>query len=130
MAANTAPVFGLTPRLDTVNIGTANTSRTTFATGSYFTVAGTNGTRVEGIAINALVTTTAGTVRIWVNDGSNDRLIDEVIVAAVTVGASTPGWSGYWKPKVTPFVLPSGWKMGVTTEKAESMNCQMIGSDL
>lgn len=97
MAANTTPIFTLTP-----NIGTGITSGSNPASdgsGTLVTVftAGANGSRLDYIKItNAQVTPAASTamvIRAFVTDtdGNNPRLIGEVALATATRTASVIG---------------------------------------
>ncbi len=130
MAANTSPIFTLTPNCKTVTGGTANTSRTTFATGYDTITGGTNGTRVEGIAFQASGTTTAGVLRIWHRiSGGSDLLIGELLVTAITPSTTVAAWSGLWTPQKGPFVLSAADKIGFTTNNAETFNATPIAAD-
>src|SRR5262249_32310624 len=64
--------------------------------GTLLTAAAT-GTRVGRIRVHATVTTTAGMVRIFLSTdgGTNKRLIGELVVTAITVGASTAAFEGF-----------------------------------
>jgi len=131
MPANTAPIFALTPNCKTVlGTATANTSRTTFATGFDIITGGTNGTRVEGVWFTATGTTTAGTIRIWhrINGGS-DILIGEIPVSAITPSGTLQVWTGFWKPIVSPFVLSASDKISFTTHNAEQFSASPAAGD-
>lgn len=128
MAGNTNPIFGLTPNMGPAAVGarisTANTNRDGTGTLGDVVTGGTNGTRVDRIVITANVTTTAGMVRLFIYDGTNTRLWREVIVTAITVGASTPAFtftvsSADSNPLL---VLPSTWKVKAGTHNAESFD--------
>lgn len=132
MSANTAPVFTLTPNGKSIlGAATANTSRTTFATGFDIITGGTNGTRVEGIWFTATGTTTAGVIRVWHRiSGGSDILIAEILVTAITPSATVAVWTGYWKPVVGPVVLSSGDKLSFTTHNAEQFSATPVAGDL
>ena len=65
-------------------ISVANTNRN--GTGTLVTIftGATNGSRVDDIYIVATGTTTAGVVRLFISDGSNIRLWQEILVTAIT----------------------------------------------
>src|SRR5438105_4103684 len=110
MAANTSPIFGLTPVLSQVQISTANTNRDGTGTVGSVVTGSTNGRRIDKITITAAVTTTAGMVRLYIDDGTNVRLWKEVPVSAITVGASTPAFTSTVTapdPYAPLLVLPS-----------------------
>ena len=132
MAANTAPVFTLTPKSKTIaGTATANTSRTTFATGFDVVTGATDGTRVEGIWFTAVGSTTAGMIRIWQYESvaAGYFLIGELPVGAITASGTVAAWQGYWAPPLGPLVLASGDKLGFTTNAAEAFNATPIAND-
>lgn len=133
MAANAN--FSATPRIGAAVISTANTNRD--GTGTIDTVftAGTSGSRIDGIVIQATGTTTGGMVRLFVHDGTNARLFDEAPVIAVTPSGTAPAFStalGNNAPLATgryPLMLPSGWSLRASTNNAESFNVIALGGD-
>lgn len=133
MAAS--PNFSATPRVAIGALSAANTNRD--GTGTIVTVftAGASGSRIDGIVIQASATTTAGMVRLFIHDGTNARLYDEVPVFAVTPAASVPAWSaalGNNAPLSNgryPLVLPTGYSLRATTHNAEAFNVHAIGGD-
>lgn len=128
--ANTVPLFTLTANCQTIaGTATANTSRTTFATGFDIMTGGADGTKVEGIWFTAVGTTTAGVIRVWHSVGGSYRLIDELLVTAITPSATVAVFQTLWKPKVGPFVLQPGDKLGFTTHNAEAFNATPVGGD-
>lgn len=84
------PQFVGTPKSPTVSISTANTNRDG-TTGTYGTLmtAGASGSRIDRIRVNAIATTTAGMVRLFVS-GS---LVYELPVTAITPSATQPAWA-------------------------------------
>jgi len=129
MAANTAPVFVLTPVAAQANVAAANTNRDGTGTLVDLVTGGTDGTRIDRIVAKAAVTTTAGMLRIFHYDGTSNRLIDEIPVSAITPSASVESFSaelvrGDGLPYI---VLKSGDKLKVTMHNAESMNVWAIG---
>tara|TARA_R110000868_G_scaffold178984_1_gene418915 strand:- start:182 stop:601 length:420 start_codon:yes stop_codon:yes gene_type:complete len=97
MAANTVPIFTLTPNTVTASISAANTASD--GSGSLVTLftAGANGSRVDSITFQnaqiALAASSAMVCRVFVTDtsGANPRLISEVAQAAATRSASVIG---------------------------------------
>jgi hypothetical protein len=126
MAANTTPIFTLTPIVAVVQISTANTNRDGTGTMGTLLTGATDGTRIEAIKIKATGTTTAGMVRIFYYDGTNVRLLGEVPIAAVTPSATLPAYEA-----TIPFkmVVPSAKEIRVSTEKAETFNVFAIGGN-
>ena len=97
MAANTAPIFGLT--IAPTWIGTAMTSAETSMTApaTYVTLgtAGTNGSYLFRIFAKALGTNVQSVLRVFVNNGStpgtaaNNALIKELTLPATTTSANS-----------------------------------------
>ncbi len=124
MAANTTPIFALTPQIGRVRISTANTGRDGSGTVGTVITGATAGTRVDRIVITATVTTTAGMIRLFINDGTNIRAWREVPVSAVTVGANTPAFATtISSPDTAPLlVLPNGYSLVASTHNAETFD--------
>lgn len=119
------------PRLGVKLISTANTSRTTFATGVDVFSAGSSGSRLERVEVCANGTTTAGVVRLWLYDGATYFLFEEILVTAATPSASVAAWSAA-SVKITPakpLWLPSGYKLSATTHNAEGFDVTVTGGD-
>jgi hypothetical protein len=128
MAANTSPIFPLTPNIGQAQISTANAGRDGTGTiGTVFTP-GANGSRIERAFFQAAVTTTAGMVRIFLHDGTNFRLISEIPVSAVVVGATSGGYHADI-PILAGLVLQPNWTIRASTEKAEAINVIILGGD-
>ncbi len=129
MPANTSPIFGLTARANMVNFGTANTNRDG-TTGTYATgpSAGSNGTRVKGVRLCATVTTTAGVIRIFINNGTNRYLYEEILVQAFTPSTTVRVWEYDWEP-AKELNLPSGYNLDFSTNNAENLTAHFNGED-
>jgi hypothetical protein len=124
MPANTVPIFTLTPRIQSARISTANTARDGTGSLSSVITGATDGTRIDRIVICATVTTTAGMVRLFIDDGTNVRLWREVPVTAITVGASTAAFtSTISSPDSLPLlVLPLNYILKAGTHNAEQID--------
>lgn len=129
MAIN--PNFAATPRGTAAPISTANTARD--GTGTIATVftAGTSGSRVDRVRIQASGTTTAGVVRLFLNDGSNTRLLSEHLVTAATPSTTVEAWSVDLDLVALGRViqLPNGWSLRASTHNAEGFNVFAFGGD-
>lgn len=100
--AGTTPIFIATPKSPNVRFSTANTNRdgTTGTYGTLFT-AGSNGSLFAGWRWTAEGNTTAGAVRLYIQDGGsgNVEMKKEMVVPAVTFSAGvTPVAEGEWYP--------------------------------
>lgn len=122
------PMFTDTPIAKPVAMtATANTSRTTFATGTdLYTTAGA-GFLLYGIDFNATGTTTAGVIRVWLHDGTSYFMIGEVLVTAVTPSTTQAVWSSRWTPSGRVYRVPPGYKIAATTNNAEAFNAVVDG---
>lgn len=97
MAANTSPIFTLTPNCPVVAVAAANTARDGSGTLVTLFTAGANGSRVESITFTSAQATAAvnsamvGRVFLTDDTGANPRLISEVVIAAVTASNTVIG---------------------------------------
>lgn len=130
---STAANYASTPKCGIGQISTANTNRDGTGTiGTIFT-AGASGSRIDRVNIQAVGTTTAGMVRLFIHDGTNSRLYHEEPVGAMTpsatVAAAFATCEPITYPTKFPLVLPSGYSLRASTEKAETFNVIAMGGD-
>lgn len=130
MAAD--PSFASTPRLTVSQVSTANTARDGTGTIVDCLTAGTNGTLVTQITVQANNDPADGVVTIFLNDGTNTRLFDEIDhdnpAAASTTLAAYRTTRTY-----TNLVLPNGWKLQAACTVAPTAgqyNIFVHGADL
>lgn len=121
MAANTTPIFTITPKIGMAQISTANTNLDGIGTLGTVITGTANGTRINRIDIVATGTTTAGMVRLFISDGTNHRLWREVPVTAITPSATVQAFQDEVVP-TEPLVLPSGYSLRASTHNAETFN--------
>jgi hypothetical protein len=127
----TAPAFAATPRCAIVQATAANTNRDGTGTIATLFTAGASGSRVERVRIQAAGTTTAGVVRLFIHDGTNARLLREVLVTAITPSTTVEAFSAdvdFSGPDQV-LVLPTGYSLRVSTHNAETFNCFAFGGD-
>ena len=119
----TAAQYASTVKSAQAQVSTANTNRN--GTGTIATVftAGSNGSRIDDIYIVATGTTTAGVIRLFLNDGSNTWLWREIIVAAVTPSTTLPVWTSILLDQA--LILANGWSLRAATNNAETFNIQV-----
>lgn len=123
----TSPQFASVPRSSSAVISTANTSRDgTGTSGTVFT-AGASGSRIDEVTIKATATTTVGLVALYVSDGTNHRLYREVQIAAATPSTTVP--SVEYVLTFDRLVLPTGFSLRASTQKAESFVVTANGGD-
>ena len=148
MAANTSPIFPLTPNPGLMNVllSTAMTNTKAFdgteAAGTALAqvlLAGANGARIDSISVQltstngatASGTTAATVVRFWINNGSanttatNNQLLGEVAIAAATVTALATGTNPVYTVSVNQSI-PAGYKVFAgTTVAVGGTNCAL-----
>lgn len=129
MAANSVQ-FTATPRMEVAQVSAANTNRDGTGTIVSLITGAANGTRINKITIKATVTTTAGMIRIYFDDATNVRLYREVVVTAITVGASVAGFEYelLFSDSDAP-ILESGQELQASTHNAEAMNIIVEAAD-
>ena len=127
---STTPQFASTVRATTVQVSTANTNRD--GTGTIVTsfTAGTSGSRIEAVEICATGTTTAGMVRLFINDGTNSRLIREQAIPARTPSGTVPAFQMQLVfGDYSPLLLPATYSLRAATNNAETFNITVYGGD-
>ena len=138
MAANTSPIFPLTPVASWGTISAANTAKDGSGTVVTIFTAGANGARVDTVKIRALGTNVATVMRFFINNGSpnstptNNSLFYEVTCPATTLSevASLADISLIFDGVDLPqIVLPAGYKINVSlgTAVAAGLNVTAIG---
>jgi len=112
--------YAATPRAAAGQVSTANTNRD--GTGTLATVftAGASGSRIDDIVVIATGTTTAGMVRLFLHDGTNARLWQEVPVSAATPSATVQAFATTLVNQ--GLLLPTGWSLRASTHNAETFN--------
>jgi hypothetical protein len=93
MPAGTSPIFPQVPIIGIASMvsNTAVTARTNIVgtTGLTQVLANsTNGTRVDFIEVQGQGTTVATIIDIWINDGTNSYLVDEISLPAATANTA------------------------------------------
>lgn len=119
MAANTRPLYALTPVVSWGTIATANTAKD--GTGTVVTVytAGSNGSAPIGLVFRAAGSNVATVARIFINNGSsnatpaNNTLLAEITLSATTL-SETSALADYRWYFPDNFRLPSGYKVNIT----------------
>lgn len=125
--------YASTPKVGVGQISTANTNRDGTGTiGTVFT-AGSSGSRIDMIDIQATATTTAGMVRLFLHNGTTAFLLAEVPVVAITPSGTIPAFSAQLNSntmtQILPIVIPTGWSLRASTHNAEAFNVIALGGD-
>jgi len=130
MAANTDPIFTLTPVIGVAAISTANTARDGTGTIGTVITGATYGTRITRITIQAIVTTTAGMIRLFIDSGAPISLWKEIAVDAITGSASVEEFVYVLElPGERALILPAGYILMASTHNAEAFNVIAEGGD-
>ena len=109
-------------------ITTANTNRD--GTGTLVDVVvpvTSGGALITTVQVIATGTTTAGVVRLFLYDGTNNRLLAEQLVSAITPSTSVAVWSATITVNVT---IPSTWKLKASTHNTETFNVIPLTANL
>jgi hypothetical protein len=127
-SSNSVPKFVDGRRVWVGQVSAANPNRD--GTGTIVTIltAGNVGSLIELVRVEAIVTTTAGFVRLFIHDGSNYRLYKEIPVTAATPSGTVAAFSAEYIP-TQPLALQSGYSLRASTENAEAMNVIVTGGD-
>lgn len=122
----TQPQFTSSPRIERALVTTAEAALD--GSGNVVSVftAGGSGSYIANIVIKAIVSTTAGMIRIFTNQSGAYRLLEEVSVTAITKSATVKAFSSTLNLNLP---IPSGTSIGVSTEKAESFVITVEGGD-
>jgi hypothetical protein len=116
----TTAQYASTVQNASAQISTANTNRNGTGTIVSVMTGATNGTRIDDIYIVSTGTTTAGVVRLFISDGSNIRLWQEILVPAITPSTTVAVWS--YTLLNQALILESGWSLQAATNNAETFN--------
>lgn len=114
MPAATSPIFPNVPIIGIASLvsNTAVTSRAVISgtTGlTQLTATSTNGTRIDFIEVVAQGNSVATSQCIWIYNGSNSYLYDEIAISAVTANTITPATSN--AVTYTTLVLPPTYQL-------------------
>ena len=130
MAAS--PAFISTPRIGRVSLSTANTATDGTGTINDLITGVSAGTRVLSINVQGTATTVAALVNIFLWDGTQWDLFDQITISATTGSNTTKAYR--LATAYTDLVLPSAtWKLGATITVAPTTGTVRVsawGGDL
>ncbi len=130
MAAS--PAFISTPRIGRLSLSTANTATDGTGTISDLIVGASAGTRILSVNVQGTATTVASLVNLFLYDGTNWDLFDQVTISATTGSNTVKGYR--LVTAYTDLVLPSAsWKLGATITVAPTTGTVRVlafGGDL
>ena len=120
----TSAQYAATPRVGSANLTTADTSLTAPTTVGTVLTAGSSGTRIDYIDIQAVATTTASIINLFIYDGSNYILWTQVPVIAVTSSTTAPAFQATLSSNVNanlmPLILPTGYSLRATVSVTQT----------
>jgi hypothetical protein len=129
MPQNTSPIFLLTPVVSWAPTGTAaNTNLDGTGTVAAVFTAGTNGSKIEKVILEALGTNVATVIRLFVNNGlatstgTNNTLVYEIPLAANTISQTA---ASARVEVAIDLVLPAGFKLTCSTGTAIAAGVQV-----
>lgn len=110
-----------------VQISTANSNLDGTGSGVETVItAASNGTYIPRIFIKSITNTVEGTVRFFIFDGTNTRIINEVHVPQNTKSGTNPAFEFVWNADIK---LKAGWSIKVSTQYADTFNVIAEGLD-
>ena len=111
----TTAQYAATPRVGSATLTTADTSLTAPTTVSTILSAGSSGTRIDYIEVIGVATTTACLVNLFIYDGTNYILWQQVPIIAVTSSTTAPTYAAYISSNananIMPLTLPTGYSL-------------------
>ena len=130
MPVNTQPIFPLSPLVgvgNTIATSTARANVVGTGTNTAVTPVSTNGKRIDAITVTCAASSAAACVTIWIYDGTNQYLFDEIPVAAVTASNTVPAFTA---TKYYPnLVLPPTYRLFAATTIAQNTSVFCFGGD-
>ena len=116
---STSAQYASAPRIGSAVLTTADTSLTAPSTVGTVLTAGSSGTRIDYIEVIGTATTVSSLVNLFIYDGTNYILWQQVPVIAITTATTTPSFAAYLSSNsnanVMPLVLPTGYSLRATT---------------
>jgi hypothetical protein len=125
----TSPAFISTPRLGVASVSSANTAIDGSGTITDLLTGVAAGTRVLEVNAQCSATSAAALINLFLYDGTNWHLFDQIAITAATVSTTVKGNRSF--STYTNLVLPSAsWKVGCTTTIAQATRVFALGADL
>lgn len=131
MAANTAPIWCLKPRIEWATLSAANTAKDgTGTVATVFNSASPDGSRIERVKFRALGTNVATVARIFINNGAtntvaaNNTLFMEWTLPATTLSEVAALAD---QEVMLNLPLPAGYKINITLGTAVAAGYAIAG---
>lgn len=120
----TSAQYAATPVVGSALLTTADTSLTAPTTVGTVLTAGASGTRIDYIEVQGVATTSAGLVNLFIYDGTNYLLWQQVPVVAITSSTTVPAYnatiSSNVQANVMPLTLPTGYSLRATVSVTQT----------
>ena len=121
---STSAQYASTPKFGSANLTTADTSLTAPTTVGTIVTAGASGTRIDYIEIQGVATTVASLINLFVYDGTNYILWNQVPVIAITSSTTAPAFvatlSSNGNANIMPLTLPTGYSLRAATSVTQT----------
>lgn len=121
---STSAQYASTPRVGSATLTTADTSLTAPSTVGTILTAGSSGTRIDYIEVQGVATTTACLVNLFIYDGTNYILWNQVPVIAITSSTTAPAFAAYLSSNnnsnIMPLTLPTGYSLRATVSVTQT----------
>ena len=121
---STSAQYASTPKFGSATLTTADTSLTAPTTVGTIVTAGASGTRIDYIDIQGVATTVAGLINLFVYDGTNYILWNQVPVIAITSSTTSPAFTAYLSSNsnanIMPLTLPTGYSLRAAASVAQT----------
>jgi hypothetical protein len=117
----TTAQYAATARTAVGQVTTANTNRNGSGTIATIFTGGSSGSRIDDISIVATGTTTAGVVRLFLNDGTTSYLLQEILVTAITPSTTVQVFT-FQLLNQAIILASSSWSLRASTNNAETFN--------
>lgn len=116
--------YSATPKFGSATLTTADTSLTAPTTVGTVVTAGASGTRIDYIDVQGVATTVASLINLFVFDGTNYILWNQVPVQAVTSSTTVPAFvanlSSNSHANIMPLTLPTGYSLRAATSVTQT----------
>lgn len=135
MAANTTPIFPLTPVVGFGKITTANNVYDGTGTQVTLITGGTNGTRLDSFKVKALGTNSQTVLRLFLNNGSDSTIAsNNTLIAELTIGNSAANASSQLSEAYTVplnISIPNGYNLNacIGTTIASGISVTVFGGN-
>jgi hypothetical protein len=130
----TSAQYAATARVGSATLTTADTSLTAPTTVGTILTAGASGTRIDYIDIQAVATTSAGIINLFIFDGTNYILWTQVPVIAITSSTTAPAFQATLSSNVNanlmPLIIPTGHSLRAATSISQTgIRVTALGGD-